>query len=133
MPDLIASTLPGADQFIAWFGGWPTFHDAEVLDLSLRREGRSCLCVYAWRGTTDLDSSGYFVTDHHAVVSFWFECILDLELANFSAQNVIAGLACEKKGAGFRLTLYPSFGISGYIEAERIFVSFEPVDPGNVR
>jgi hypothetical protein len=126
LPNLIESTIPGAEQLIAWFGAWPTFHDAEVLDLSLKREGQSCVRVHAWRMTAEIDSTGHFVLDHHVIVSFWFEDILDLELTAFSGQNVVSGLTCEKTEHGFKVTMFPCFGVAGYIEAERISVSFEP-------
>ena len=32
-----APDIPGAQDVIAWFGAWPTFHDAEVLSISLDR------------------------------------------------------------------------------------------------
>ena len=133
MPDLVASTIPGAEQLITWFGCWPTFHDAEILELSLKREGKSCLRVHAWRATSELDSAGYFATDHHAVISFWFEGVCDLGLEDFSVQNVISGLACGKNENGFRVTMSPCFGIAGYIEAERLSISFEPGSPRDVR
>jgi len=115
VPDPITSTIPGAEELIASFGEWPKFHDAEVVELSLKREGRSWLRVHAWRTTTEFD-----------VVSFWFDGVLDLELAGFSGQNVIFGLTCEKSENGFRVTMFPCFGIAGYIEAKRVSVSFEP-------
>ncbi len=128
LPNLIESTIPGAEQLIAWFGAWPTFHDAEVLELSLRREGKSCVRVHAWRITAAIDSTGHFGRDHHVIVTFWFEDILDLGLADFSGQNVIYGLTCEKTERGFKVTMVPCFGVNGYVEAERISVSFEPAD-----
>lgn len=123
------ASIPGAEQLIEWFGGWPTFHDAEVLELSLRRDGKSCLRIHAWRISEELDTAGYFVTDHHAVISFWFEGVLDLDLADFSVQNVISGLVCYKNENGFRVTMSPCYGISGFIEAERLSISFEAGNP----
>jgi hypothetical protein len=52
-----------------------------------------------------------------------------LELADFSRQNVIFGLGCEAKDKGVRVTLSPCFGVTGYIEAEQVSVSFEPGKP----
>jgi hypothetical protein len=33
----IIDEVPGTAEFIKWFGYWPSFHDAEVLDLKLCR------------------------------------------------------------------------------------------------
>jgi hypothetical protein len=129
LSQLIESTIPGADALIAWFGRWPSFHDAEILEVSLVRNGRSGLCVHGWSGTSDVDSKGYFVRDHHVVVSFWFENVVDVDLTDFSNQNVIAGLSCEKNEKGFKVTLFPCYGIAGYIDAERLAITFEPGTP----
>jgi len=49
-----------------------------------------------------------------------------MELADFSCQNVIAGLDLDDKGDNFRLILYPCFGIAGFIEAKQIAVDIVP-------
>jgi hypothetical protein len=48
--------------------------------------------------------------------------VTDLELADFSSQNVIGDLELTKTAAGFRLTLTPCYGLAGYIEAKRMSV-----------
>ena len=126
MPDLTAPPIEGAEQLVEWFGRWPSFHDAEVLELSLHRQGKSWLRVHTWRMTREVDPTGHFVLDRHAVVTFWFEDVLDLELADFSVQNVIFGLTCEPLEKGFRVSLSPCFGIAGHIDAEHLAVSLEP-------
>ena len=129
MSSLIDSTIPGAENLITWFGDWPSFHDAEVLELSLLREGKSRVRIHTWRTTNEIDSTGHFVNDRHVIVSFWFEEVVDLELTDFSGQNVISGLACEKSENGFKVRMFPCFGVAGYIEAERISIAFEPGKP----
>jgi hypothetical protein len=37
--------IDGAQEVSAIFGGWPSFHDAEVLQLALVRDGISKLVV----------------------------------------------------------------------------------------
>jgi hypothetical protein len=133
MPDFPAPSIPGAEQLVEWFGGWPSFHDAEVLEICLHREGKSWLRIHAWRTTREVDSPRPFVFDRHAVVSFWFEGVLDLELADFSIQNVISWLGCETKEKSVRVTMYPCYGIAGYVEAERVSVSLEPGNPREIK
>src|SRR5258708_18418476 len=131
MPEVDTSRMAGAESVVEWFGCWPDFHDAEVLEICLRREGRSSVRIHAWRPTMEIDSNGYFVRDHHVVVSFGFDGVQDLQLADFSTQNVIASLHCESTENGFRVTLSPCFGVSGYIEAERVSVSLQPGNPNS--
>jgi hypothetical protein len=125
----IESAIPGSEDLVAWFGDWPSFHDAEVLELSFLREGSSSVRIHTWRMTSEIDPTGHVVADRHVIVSFWFEEIVNLELVDFSVQNVISGLVCEKSEEGFKVTMSPCFGVAGYIEAKRVSVTFEPGEP----
>ena len=129
MPEVNVPAIPGADDVVRWFGMWPSFHDAEVLEVDLKRRGRSSVRIHAFRMTKEVDATGHFILDLHALVTFWLEGVSDLELADFSGTNVIFGLALEPVAAGFRLELSPCYGVAGYIEASRISVSLEPGMP----
>lgn len=120
--DSVAATIPGSDQVIAWFGSWPTFHDAEVLELFLTREGKSWLRIEVCRKSTEPPSPA---ADDVAVITFWFEHVLDVELNDFSPQNVIFDLRLDNTKNGWCLTMSPCFGIAGYVEAEQVTVSVE--------
>jgi Immunity protein 50 len=120
--------VPGADQVVAWFGHWPSFHDAEILEINLKRKGRSWLRLRVFETTSEVDSQGQLILDRHAVVTFWLERVGDLELADFSVLNVIFGLQVAPVANGFRVTLAPCYGVNGYIEAAQVSVSLEPGD-----
>ena len=136
----IYNEVPGGPELLHWFGRVPSFHDAEVIDLHLRREGSSTLRVHGFVMTSSVDERGYFVLDRHAVVTFSIEDIMDLQLDGFSHQNVIGGLrlqrATDRGRAGYyalpeasediEIELEPSFGLDGLIRAKRVSVSFEP-------
>ena len=125
--------IPGADSVVSWFGSWPTFHDAEVLRLQLNRKGQSWIKVYTWNmssRTYEKDSKQYFILEKHAVVTFLLEGIVELELHDFSSQNVVFGLNIERHGGSFLMTLEPSYGLSGTILASHIAVQ---VTPGEVK
>jgi hypothetical protein len=50
--DQVIHEVPGgASNIIAWFGSWPSFHDAEVVSLLLDREGESVLKVHYFRAS----------------------------------------------------------------------------------
>lgn len=95
MSDEKIPDIPGADAVSAWFGGWPSFHDAKVVDLHLNRCGISRLRVHAWHTSynpSEVDAKGHLRTDKHALGTFELAGIADLELFDFSSQNVLAGL-----------------------------------------
>jgi hypothetical protein len=121
--------IPGADAVVAWFGGWPSFHDAEVLELCFLRKGTSYLRLHAWIMTDQLDAKGYYVLDKHAVVTFAFEGVTGLELSGFSGQNVINGLELEVSPDSFLLSFDASYGIGGAIEGIKVSVDLKPGKP----
>jgi hypothetical protein len=126
-PDIV-----GVESVLSWFGEWPTFHDAEILEVHLDRAGVSWIKVHAWlmtNETCEKDGKQYFRSDRHAVVTFELREIRDLQLGAFSVQNVIFGLDIERKGEFHRLTLHPSWGLAGYIEAGRVRVEVAPRPP----
>ena len=120
-------TIPGADAVVAWFGQWPSFHDAEIVELHLNRAGHSWVKLHAWLTTqTGEPGEQKISTDRHAVVTFTLREVADLELTDFSAQNVIFGLELEHRSEGHRLILKPCFGLSGFIQARAIEVEVVP-------
>jgi hypothetical protein len=104
--------IPGGDKVLEWFAGVPCFHDAEVLEVHLDRSGPCWLTI--------------MTTSKPAVFTFTMEEVTDLELADFSCQNVISELVLEKRNDILRLTMNPSYGIAGFIEAKKIAVNLVP-------
>jgi hypothetical protein len=119
--------LDGQDSVIDWFGYWPTFHDSEIVGISLQRASESRVDVLTWLTRNQVDSEGIYIREKYAVVSFVLSSITDLSLGGFSGQNVISGLSIEAHSSGIRLVLHPSFGISGYVEADQIRVEVRPL------
>ena len=118
--------ISGAAEVVAWFGRWPSFHDAEIISLHLHRTDASVLVVYAWNTTDKSDASGYCILEKHALVTFTLLGVFDLELADFSGQNVISSLDVEKREHGYRITLHPCYGLCGTLDAETVSVTVKP-------
>ena len=131
-----APEIPGAAEVIAWFGYWPTFHDAEVLSIVLNRSGESHVVAHAWESTPEIDPSGYFVLAKHAIVTFRMEGfprdefgITRTEIACFNGQNVLSNASVSKTQDGFELALAGIWGVDGSIFCERMSVTLEPGIP----
>jgi hypothetical protein len=122
--------VPGATELISWFGYWPSFHDAEIVSLTLNRSGVSTLQVYTWQMTKEIDDRGFYVLEKHVLVNFRMEEILSLSLSDFSQQNVIFGLCLSRIGEGFEIKLDPCYGMSGTIAAKKLSVDFEHLPTG---
>jgi hypothetical protein len=139
----IYDEVPGGPELLRWFGEVPSFHDAEITGLDLRRWGQSTLRVHGFVATYKADSGGSLVFDRHAIVTFSLEDIMDLQLDGFSHQNVIGGLTLQRATDRGRANYYslpqspedieielePCYGLDGLIRAKRVTISFEPGFP----
>ena len=118
--------VAGVREFVEWFGSWPTFHDAEVTRIHLNRSGASYIDVHVFRMTSQISSTGHYVCDQHAVVTFEIEGILSMEMVDFNRQNVVSGIAVSRTDAGItKLVLGGCYGAQGFLEAEKMSVTFK--------
>src|SRR5688572_5856859 len=96
-------SISGFSNVAAWFGGWPSFHDAEILQICLNRVGRSFVRILTWQTEGEVDERGFYLQKKHAVVTFLFDDVQDVSLKGFSEQNVISGLKVEATEVGVKL------------------------------
>jgi hypothetical protein len=137
----IYEEVPGGTDLVRWFGQVPSFHDAEILSLHLHRKGPSVLRLHGWINTGEVGQSGYFVLDRHAVVTFTLSEVMDLQLDDFSNQNVIFGLILRRapnrperglldpRPQDIEIELKPCYGLSGLIRARAVSITVEPGKP----
>lgn len=121
--------VKGYGKLTEIFGRWPSFHDAEVLSMSLERRGRDewegpifRVSVHLFEGVRDNQASKGIKYINHAIVTFRFDTVVDLSVANFNQQNAIMDLIFEAgsprskdivwPGPAYRVTFEPSFGVS---------------------
>ena len=105
--------ITGAATLVSIIGRWPSFHDAEIIRVLIRRDGHTTITVRLM----EPQGKGWAVT-------FTFEEVLDLRLEgeDVNRQNVISGLSIEPSGTATKVTLGPSYGLWGHITAERVGV-----------
>jgi Immunity protein 50 len=140
----IYDAVSGGADLIRWFGHVPSFHDAEILSLQLRRKGQSVLRLHGWINTGIVAQDGHYVLDRHAIVTFTLCEVMDLQLVGFGIQNVISGLVLrrapdrpERRGylaldphpEDIEIELGPSYGLNGLIRARSVSTSFTPGKP----
>ena len=133
----IESSIKGSEKLTCVYGGWPSFHDAEVIE------------IHYWRGQMkpgDWDDSNIlpvltikvhiFIespTSRHTLATLRFEDVDDFTMDGFNHQNAILGLsiAIQERGTfqtGERLPPYlvvefrPAFGIRAKFRCFRIEV-----------
>jgi hypothetical protein len=113
------SELAGVEAVTQWFGRWPNFHDAEVISVFLARKKESVLRVYPYH------------PQKPATVDFILEDLTDVDLNDFSCQNVINSLEVETTidqngDRVYRVTLAPCYGMAGRIDAKSLRVELSP-------
>ena len=120
--------LRGADKVIAWFGRWPSFHDAELLELHLHGVGLSSMKIRAFNMTNRVDAQGCFVSEKHAIVTFVFEGLKELKLDEneLSVPNTILDFTLEHRNEKFLLTFDTCDGFTVAFEASTVAVNLLP-------
>ena len=121
-----------ADKLTKIFGGWPSFHDAEVLRLTLDRSGPEGptleMQVHAFTMTSEVDAKGHYVLKNHTLVTLRFTGIVLLAMRWFNRQNVLSDLLISDldpaahEGRRIRVELPSSFGLEAEFEATRAVV-----------
>jgi hypothetical protein len=127
----VIDEVRGAADLIKWFGYWPSFHDAEVLDVELHRSGSSAIRIHTFEITDQVNSQGHYICVKHVVVTFILEGVNNLHLDYFNGQNVIYGLLLRQTPEAYELTLDGCHGVDGTIAAERVQLELAPGVPAD--
>ena len=141
----VSSQVKGAEKITSLFGYWPSFHDAEVLEIALRRkdiDGKPSLtaAIHVFEMTSQVSETGHYICRHHSIVSLHFTDISGLEMDNFNHQNALSGLVIEdvpppdKYSGSIRVELSSAYGVDcGFLCHSAEVVSIEPgIPPGSV-
>jgi len=145
----VYAAIPGGAELIAWFGREPSFHDAEIVSLHLRRRSESILQIFFWRLPGGVDNRGHFQQDKHVVVSFVMGEIVDLQLDYFGHQNVIYSLKLgrasdrpdrapyipltDPRPTDYEIELEPCYGMGGFIRCRKLSIVLTPGKPDDAR
>jgi hypothetical protein len=131
----IASLISGSEKLTQIFGRWPSFHDAEIIELTLWRgrvvgdhEPVLTLKVHLWETTAEVDSRGYYLRRNHTLCTLRFRGVDEFSMDGFNYQNVILELSIEEKEGDKRPSPYfavqidTSFGMESSFECLQIEV-----------
>lgn len=122
----VAEIIEGRERLIEIFGQWPSFHDAEVVEMTLQRrgvdewEGPILLArVHLFQGAQDATADDMRWTNH-TVATLRFTQVQDLSLSDFNTQNGLMDLVIEPAGMlpnaanvpAYRVEFQQSFGLA---------------------
>lgn len=135
--------VQGAERLVEIFGGWPSFHDSEVLEFQLDRHGRDefegpvlRIRFHLFQGRRDAEAASGVSWYNHTQATLRFSNVCELEIGDFNNQNAISDLQFEDAGAhphgsgvrAYRVTIQPSYGLGGSFLCGAIEVS--EIQPG---
>jgi hypothetical protein len=106
------------EAVVSFFGRWLSFHDANVIAYEPGADSIS-LTLHTWLMTDQVDSKGYFILRNHALVSFRFDGLSDVQMDAFRSGNILYGLEmspCSAPGS-FHVELDSVMDMSGSFSA----------------
>ncbi|GAB3357607.1 Imm50 family immunity protein [Lysobacter tyrosinilyticus] len=122
--------IENSEAVTSLFGYWPSFHDAEVLEISIRRfsepgSGPSLSAdVHVFETTNQVDSDGYYVHHKHSIVTLLFRELDELALDGFNHQNALSelGIAETEPGGMLRVNFGSAYGLESELTCRAIKV-----------
>lgn len=122
----IENEIVGSERLTSIFGGWPSFHDAEVTEIHLDRGEVNqdtatfefpvlTIKLVLWNLTSRVNANGYLETEHHTLAILQFSDVENLTMSGFNHQNAIMGLQIERQSnegrTEFKVIFDPAFGM----------------------
>ena len=135
----IESKIQNSHLLTDMFGEFPSFHDAEVLRVTLERgdklgfEPSLEALINTWQFAGGVDERGYLSSKNDVLVSFRFAKIAEVNLDGFNQQNVLFHLEIielsepAENEAKFKVVFLGCFGIEAEFYCDSI--SIESVEP----
>jgi hypothetical protein len=135
MPD-VASSIQGSQKLADIFGCWPSFHDAEIIDLHFWRGVVDAdkkryvfpvltVTLHVWELTSEVDKTGHYILRHHTLTTLRFHDVDEFSMDGFNHQNAICELFIEKRertdgpSPFFFVEFRPAFGMSASFRCSR--------------
>ncbi|AVP95701.1 hypothetical protein C7S18_00165 [Ahniella affigens] len=130
----VPTQIQNYEAVVDFFGSWPSFHDANVVAYDADVDSIK-LTLHTWRITNQVDANGYLVLRHHALVSFRFSGLHDVQMDAFNSRNILSSLEispCSDRGS-CRVELDSVMDLSGSFSAKSgEIVSVIPCDSDGV-
>jgi hypothetical protein len=137
--DGIETKISGSENLTGIFGYWPSFHDAEIIDLHFWRGDVDpakeklvfpvlTVTFHLWELTSEVDSKGHLVLRHHTRCALRFHDVSDFSMEGFNQQNAIFGLSIEQgesidgQPPLFSIIFEPAMGMGARFRCFRIEV-----------
>jgi hypothetical protein len=139
MPD-IAPFIQDSQKLTSIFGYWPSFHDAEIIELHFWRGDVDAdkkryvfpiltVKLHVWELTKEVDERGYYVARHHTLATLRFYDVYEFSMEGCNQQNAIFELLIEQQertdgpSPFFTVEFRPAFGMGASLRCLRVEVA----------
>ena len=137
--DNVEAFIVSSKKLTDVFGYWPSFHDAEVLELNFWRGDVEPevdryvfpvlkVVLHLWEMTGETDPQGFLVRRHHTLATLSFSDVDEFRMEGFNHQNAILGLSIirQERSQGpspvFAIHFDPAHGMGASFICSRIEV-----------
>lgn len=122
--------IENSEAVTSLFGYWPSFHDAEVLQISISRfsahgGGPSLSAdIHVFEMTNQVNSDGYYICHKHSVVTLLFQGLDELTLDGFNHQNALSELSIAEAEPGgvLRVNFDSAYGLESELTCRAVKV-----------
>lgn len=111
--------IVGANRLTDWFGSWPTFQDAHILEVNLSAEEDSSIKLRTAERKPNDTARG---VGKIALVTFYISEITDVQLNGFNKDSALVELQVEQSGDAFKIAWTGAGGTKGSITAGKLSV-----------
>jgi hypothetical protein len=123
--------VENSEALEAIFGGWPSFHDSEVIAIRLQRGGSNEarpsveIDVHLWETTSETDGRGLYRLKHHTITTLRFDDVDEVDVVGFNEQNVLFDLAIDQSetyAQRWHVSLTASYGVDASFDCASVAV-----------
>jgi hypothetical protein len=110
-----------SDLLVSAMSTWPSFHDAEVLNIE--RTEDSCLAtIHVFEMTNEVDPQGYFVLRRHHLVTFCMLGVSSNSLPESYSGDVLNSLEISKQDRQIKIDFESHMGNDGAVLCDSVTV-----------
>lgn len=122
--------VKGKELVTIQYGGWPSFHDAEILSIELTRGSEPgqyanlISIIYLYQRKTINEGTAQYETlsSNENVITIEFQNIDELNIGGFNHQNVIEELHFKEKGGSIYVEFESIFGVHCSFSCKEIVI-----------
>jgi hypothetical protein len=122
--------IENSEALISLFGYWPSFHDAEVLQIAINRSSEHGIgpslsaAIHVFEMTREVDSNGHYICQKHSVVTLLFQGLAELTLDGFNHQNALQQLSIieSEPDGSLRVNFDSAYGLESELTCQTVKV-----------